>query len=123
MLVLPGLARSLFYCFNAESSSNLLFGMGQRPFQVSLHCLSGGVWLSFLDGFKYRRVLLCIAHQQLSSAGGESHRLTCLAEAAEIIVAHPAFREKPDTVSSLREHCLLSRCFCDSTRLPYLPGA
>ena len=28
--------------------------------------------------------------QQLSSAGGESHRVACLAEAAEIIVAHPA---------------------------------
>ncbi len=28
--------------------------------------------------------------QQLSSAGGESHRVACLAEAAEIIVAHPS---------------------------------
>lgn len=28
--------------------------------------------------------------QQLSSAGGESHRVACLAEAAQIIVAHPA---------------------------------
>jgi hypothetical protein len=64
MLVQPGVARSLFYCFNAESSPNLLFGMGQRPFQVNLHCMSASVWLPLLNGLKNRRVLLCVGQQQ-----------------------------------------------------------
>ena len=52
------------YCFNSKSSPNLLFGMGQRPFQMNLHCMGGSAWLPLLDGLKYRRVLLCVGQQQ-----------------------------------------------------------
>src|SRR5260370_23548703 len=52
------------YCFNSKSSPNLLFGMGQRPFQVNLHRLSCSAWLPLLDGLEYRRVLLCVGQQQ-----------------------------------------------------------
>lgn len=54
----------LFSRFNAKSTPDLLFGVGQCPFQVGLHCLRGSVWLSLLDGLKYPFVLLCICQQQ-----------------------------------------------------------
>ncbi len=38
--------------------------MGQRPFQVNLHCMSGSVWLPLLNGLENRRMLLCVGQQQ-----------------------------------------------------------
>ena len=53
----------LFRGLDVKSSSYLLFGMRQCPFQVNLHSLSGSIWLSLLNGLKYYVMLLYVAEQ------------------------------------------------------------